>query len=109
MDQTIKEIEEIGTICRISRKERMLLNGLIFVNLIHTMEWVANPGRNMKFWVKDRSTEKILGQICIGSDVTSIKVRDHYIGWTKKDKFDNHRLNNTCIATTIVSTQPGRI
>ena len=22
--------------------------------LIHTMEWVANPGRNMKFWVRDK-------------------------------------------------------
>lgn len=75
--------------------------------LIHTMEWVANPGRNMKFWVKDRGTEKILGQICLGSDVTSIKVRDAYIGWNKDNKFKDHKLNNTCIATTIVSTQPG--
>ena len=71
------------------------------------MEWVANPGRNMKFWVKDRKTEKVLGQICLGSDVTSIKVRDAYIGWDKVNKFDQHKLNCTAIATTICSTQPG--
>jgi len=75
--------------------------------LIHTMEWVANPGRNLKFWVKDKSSGKILGQICVGSDVTSIKVRDAYIGWNKDNKFKDGKLNNTCIATTIVSTQPG--
>ena len=45
--------------------------------------------------------------ICLGSDVTSIKVRDAYIGWDKTNKFDQHKLNNTAIATTICSTQPG--
>ena len=71
------------------------------------MEWVANPGRNMKFWVRDRKTDKVLGQICLGSDVTSIKVRDAYIGWDKINKFDQGKLNCTAIATTICSTQPG--
>jgi hypothetical protein len=33
-------------------------------------------------------------------------VRDNYIGWTKEDKFTKGKLNNTTIATTIVSTQP---
>ena len=105
--QTIKEIEELDPYVEKAEKGKGVTQWVNVRKLIHTMEWVANPGRNMKFWVKDRPTQKILGQICIGSDVTSIKVRDHYIGWTKKDKFDNHKLNNTCIATTIVSTQPG--
>jgi len=74
--------------------------------LIHTMEFQANPGRNVKCYVKDRTSGKILGQICLGSDITSLGVRDGYIGWGKEDKFKNGKLNNTTIATTIVSTQP---
>ena len=74
--------------------------------LIHTMEFQANPGRNVKCYVKDRTSGKILGQICLGSDITSLGVRDAYIGWGKEDKFTNGKLNNTTIATTIVSTQP---
>ena len=74
--------------------------------LIHTMEFQANPGRNVKCYVKDRTSGKILGQICLGSDITSLGVRDQYISWTKEDKFKKGKLNNTCIATTIVSTQP---
>ena len=74
--------------------------------LIHTMEFQANPGRNVKCYVKDRTSGKILGQICLGSDITSLGVRDEYIGWTKPDKFEKGKLNCTTIATTIVSTQP---
>jgi hypothetical protein len=74
--------------------------------LIHTMEFQANPGRNVKCYVKDRVSGKILGQICLGSDITSLGVRDNYIGWQKEDKFQNGKLNCTTIATTIVSTQP---
>ena len=74
--------------------------------LIHTMEFQANPGRNVKCYVKDRTSGKILGQICLGSDITSLGVRDEYIGWQKEDKFKNGKLNCTTIATTIVSTQP---
>ena len=33
--------------------------------LVHTMEFTANPGRNLKFYVKDKPTGKILGIICI--------------------------------------------
>jgi len=74
--------------------------------LIHTMSFVANPGRNLKFNIKDRVSGKILGQVSLGSDITSLGVRDSYIGWDKDNKFKEGKLNNTAIATTIVSTQP---
>ena len=74
--------------------------------LIHTMSFVANPGRNLKFNIRDGVTNKILGQVGMGSDVTSLGVRDKYIGWTKDNKFKEGKLNNTAIASTIVSTQP---
>ena len=70
------------------------------------MEFTANPGRNIKFFAKDRATGKYIGVISVGSDVTSIKVRDDYIKWTKDNKFVDHKLNHTCIGTSIVPTQP---
>ena len=104
---TVQEIMDLDPYVVMAESGKGVTEWTNVRKLIHTMEWVANPGRNMKFWVKDRGTEKILGQICLGSDVTSIKVRDAYIGWNKENKFKDHKLNNTCIATTIVSTQPG--
>jgi len=106
-EQTIKEIEDLEPYVVMAIPGKGVTEWVNYRKLIHTMEWVANPGRNMKFWVKDRKTEKVLGLICLGSDVTSIKVRDAYIGWDKVNKFEQHKLNNTAIATTICSTQPG--
>ena len=107
VDLTIKEILEIDPYVVMAESGKGVTEWVNYRKLIHTMEWVANPGRNMKFWVRDRKTDKVLGQICLGSDVTSIKVRDAYIGWDKINKFDQGKLNCTAIATTICSTQPG--
>lgn len=74
--------------------------------MIHTMDFTANPGRNVKINVKDKVSGKLLGQISLASDVTALGVRDNYIGWTKEDKFQKGKLNHTTIASTIVCTQP---
>ena len=74
--------------------------------LIHSMEFTANPGRNVKFFVKDKTTNKVLGVISLGSDVTSLGVRDEFIGWTKDNKFKDGKLNHTAIGSTICCTQP---
>ena len=105
--KTRLEIEDLEPYVKLAEPGKGVTEWVNYRKLIHTMEWVANPGRNMKFWVRDRKTDKVLGLICLGSDVTSIKVRDAYIGWDKVNKFDQHKLNNTAIATTICSTQPG--
>lgn len=107
LDLTIKEIMDLEPYVVIATSGKGVTEWVNYRKLIHTMEWVANPGRNMKFWVKDKKTDKVLGQICLGSDVTSIKVRDEYIGWGKVNKFNQGKLNCTAIATTICSTQPG--
>jgi hypothetical protein len=70
------------------------------------MEYVANPGRNIKVIAKDRNTNKVLGMMSLGSDVTSIKARDEYIGWTKDNKYKDGKLRCTSIGTSIVPTQP---
>ena len=44
--------------------------------------------------------------ISLASDVTSMGVRDKYIGWTKEDKFKKGTKSFITIASTIVCTQP---
>ena len=102
-DLTVKEIEALEPIVEFTKDAE---TWTIVRKLIHTMDWNANPGRNQKYYVKDKNTGKILGLISLGSDVTTIKVRDDYIGWKKDDKFVEHKLNNTAIASTIVCVQP---
>ena len=81
-------------------------NWTLLRRLVHTMEFTANPGRNVKFYVKDKNTDKVLGVVCLGSDVTSLGARDKYIGWTKENKFKDGKLNHTSIGTTICCVQP---
>ena len=104
--QTIKEIQELSPYVEIIDTPDEASKWTDIRTLIHTMDFNANPGRNIKCYVKDRNTGKILGQIGLGSDITSLGVRDNFIGWNKVDKFTNVKLNNTTIATTLVSTQP---
>ena len=107
-EQTIKEIESISPIIEVVEQgnPRDSENWTILRRLIHTMEFTANPGRNVKFYVKDKNTDKVLGLICLGSDVTSLGARDKYIGWTKENKFKDGKLNHTSIGTTICCVQP---
>ena len=107
-DLTLLEIESLNPRVEIVERGNAAENEkwTMTRKLIHTMEFVANPGRIQKYFVKDEKTDKILGLISIGSDVTSIKVRDDYIGWKKENKFEQHKLNNTAIGNIIVCTQP---
>ena len=102
---TIKEIESIEPEVVFVPSDDAS-NWTMYRMLIHTMDWSANPGRNQKYFIRDKVTGRILGLVSLGSDVTSIKVRDDYIGWSKDNKFVDHKLNNTAIASTIVCTQP---
>ncbi len=88
---TIKEIESINPVVEFVESD-MASEWTLYRMLIHTMDWSANPGRNQKYIVRDKTTGKVLGLISLGSDVTSIKVRDDYIGWSKDNKFIDHKL-----------------
>jgi len=100
---TISEIENLEPIVEIAKTPE---TWALLRTLISSMEFSSNPGRNLRFFVRDKITGKYLGVISVGSDVTSIKVRDDYIKWTKDNKFVDHKLNHTCIGTSIVPTQP---
>ena len=105
-EQTIREIEGLDPYVEIVEDPNEATKWSYIRKMIHTMSWTANPGRNVKINVKDRVSGKLLGQISLASDVTSLAVRDNYIGWTKEDKFKRGKLNYTTIASTIVCTQP---
>ena len=79
--QTIKEIQELEPYVEIIDTPDEATKWGDIRTLIHTMDFNANPGRNVKCYVKDRNTGKILGQIGLGSDITSLAVRDNFIGW----------------------------
>jgi len=103
---TIKEIESLDPYVEIVDDPKESTKWAAVRRMIHTMDFTANPGRNVKINVKDRVSEKLLGQISLASDVTAMGVRDNFIGWTKDNKFVDGKLNNTTIASTIVCTQP---
>ena len=103
LEHTIQEINDLEPIVEYTQdnaKWTLVRQG------ISSMEFVANPGRNIKFFVKDSVTDKYLGVICMGSDVTSMGPRDEFIGWTKDNKFKDGKLNHTAIGTSIIATQP---
>jgi hypothetical protein len=104
---TIKEIEELEPYVEIVDDDASVSTKWTYLRkMIHTMSWTANPGRNVKIFIKDRKSGKLLGLVSLASDVTAMGVRDNYIGWTKEDKFQKGKLNYTTIASTIVCTQP---
>jgi hypothetical protein len=106
-EQTIKEIEELDPYVEIVEDDASASTKWTYLRkMIHTMSWTANPGRNVKIFIKDRTSGKLLGLVSLASDVTSMGVRDNYIGWKKEDKFKKGKLNYTTIASTIVCTQP---
>ena len=103
---TIKEIESLDPYVEIVEDPKESTKWAAVRRMIHTMDFTANPGRNVKINVKDKVSGKLLGQISLASDVTAMGVRDNFIGWTKDNKFVDGKLNNTTIASTIVCTQP---
>ena len=107
-EQTIKEIEALEPYVEMLEQGNAKDNETwtLVRKLVHTMEFTANPGRNIKFFIKDKPTGKLLGVVCLGSDVTSLGARDKFIGWSKDNKFKDGKLKHTSIGTTICCAQP---
>ena len=105
-EQTISEIELLNPVVEFVEQgnTKEVERWTLLRRLIHTMEFSANPGRNLKFYVKDKNTNKVLGLICLGSDVTSLGARDKFIGWTKDNKFKDGKYfyrNYYMLCTTV--------
>lgn len=105
--QTIKEIENLQPQLHLVDNESVYKNAWLLLRVFgHTMEFDINPGRFIKILVTDKMTNKFVGVLSVGSDVTAINVRDTYIGWTKEDRFEKKKLNHSSIGTCIMALQP---
>lgn len=72
---------------------------------ISTGENNNNIGRNLYYVVRDKKTGTYLGNINLSSDYLDLKGRDDWIGWSRDEK-NEIGVNNTCVASTLVPTQP---
>lgn len=61
-------------------------------------------GRRMRFLVRDRSNEKLIGLLALGSPVFNLSSRDNWIGWTVRDR--EARLVNVMDAFVIGAVPP---
>ena len=106
MELTIDEVNNLQPyveICKTS-EDSSLWN--VYRRMLSSASYSPNPGRLIRSYVKDRVSGKILGLISLGSDVSSLRVRDEYIGWSKDNRFVDKKINHSCIGTTIIPTQP---
>ena len=102
-EQTIKEIENLEPIL-VPVEDLKEFN--IMRTLTHSFEFVASPGRQLKYYVVDKPTQKYLGVITIASDVSRLPPRDNFIEWSRDNMFKDKKLNSSAIAQTIVPIQP---
>jgi hypothetical protein len=72
----------------------------------HTMEFNQNPGRFLRFLIKDKTKNKYLGVLSVASDVIVITDRDKYIGWSGDNRLKDKKLAYSSIGSCIMSTQP---
>ena len=63
-------------------------------------------GRQIYLFVADELTNKYLGIISLSSDYLNLSDRDNYIGWTKDQKINEHKLNYIMNISTCVPLQP---
>ena len=105
--KTLSELEQLEPTLELVEDNKNRLDTFnILRTMIHTLEWSPNPGRLLKFIVKDKVTEKHLGVITCGSDFTTLGVRDDFIGWSDLHKYEMGKLNNTSVVSSIVPVQP---
>ena len=102
-EQTIEELKNLKPIITKTTSNDVFNSIRI---LTHSLHWKQNVGRNLKYIITDENSGKYLGLITIASDVVSIQSRDEKIGWSDYNKFNQKKINNSAIASTIVPTQP---
>jgi hypothetical protein len=105
---TIREIEVLDPeiIYVPSANKKLCEEWLLLRTFIHTMAFDQNPGRFLRFLIRDKTTGMYLGVASIGSDIISVSTRDKWIGWKDDVKMGGGTLRNSSIATSVVATQP---
>ncbi len=106
-DLTIQEISSIDPEIIIVDPESSYADDWKYLRVMcSTFEYSSNKGRIVKLLIRDKLTKKYFGLSSISSDMTSIAVRDKWIGWNKDNKFNQGKLNSICVGSSIIPTQP---
>ena len=73
---------------------------------VHTQKHGGTVGRSLNYLVRDKVTSRYLGAITVSGDFLDLAPRDDAIGWSKKVRVDDQRIQHTAIGSTILPTQP---
>ena len=103
--KTLKQIENLEPELTIVDESNLEEFNILRI-LLSSFEWSPNPGRLVKVIVTDKSSGKYLGVLTLASDIPSLDVRDKFIGWSDLHKFENGRLRNSGVGSSIVPIQP---
>ena len=75
-----------------------------FASLLWSVPVSHGYGRRMRFLVRDRSNNKLIGIFALGDPVFNLKCRDHWIGWNVNDR--RARLVNVMDAYVLGAVPP---
>ena len=75
-------------------------------HFVASMAHGGNVGRSLRFLIRDRSTKKYLGILCLSGDFLDLSGRDAAIGWSKKVRVDQRMIEHTAIGSVIIPMQP---
>ena len=67
---TIEEIEELEPYVEIVEDTKEATKWTHLRKMIHTMSWTANPGRNVKIFIKDKKSGKGLGLVSLQPSIS---------------------------------------
>lgn len=106
--KTIQDIENLRPeVVFVKDSDDVLMKDWLILRIfVHTMPFDQNPGRFIRFLIRDSVTGKYLGFTSVASDVITITDRDNYIGWSSENRLEQHLLSNSAIASCIAPTQP---
>jgi hypothetical protein len=103
LELTINEINSLKPMIVVAQDVKKWVH---IRRMISTMSYSKGVGRNIKFYVIDEVTGKILGVVELSSDFGSLGVRDRFIGWTEDNRYNDKKLGHTAVGSTIVAVQP---
>ncbi len=105
---TLKEIENMKPrIFYVDPTNKTHMDDWLMIRIFcHSMSYDQTPGRFIRFLIVDDVSGKYIGATSISNDVMALTCRDEYIGWTSKNKIDDHVLIHSAIGSCIMGIQP---
>ena len=103
LSSSLREIEDIEPYIKLTQNQQEYD---IIRRCIHSMEFVIGIGRALRFEVRNKPDDKLLGMIVLASDVPSIECRDEYLGWDKNISMSEGMLRHTAVMSSCVGVQP---